>query len=168
VAFCSHAPSCSFEHLIIDTVSFVTEERTVSGVTGAHSGSTELFDLFVECPDPAVAALATHQALDWIAALVKGQGLGVGLRATLEMARHLYRVRGQAVEAGAVSSELGRPLEEIRETLERLEEVGFARRIRYGLNLSGAKYYALCTNESGDGSEAASVHLTKGTRPHPD
>ena len=41
---------------------------------------------------------------------------------------------------------------------ERLEEVGFARRIRYGVNFSGAEYYALCTDESGDAPEAASIH----------
>lgn len=132
-----------FEHVLIDTIAFITDAATVSGATGALKGSRNRFDLFLEAPDALAARFTVGLARSWVSDLVAGQSLNGEGRMTLELARYLYNTRPDAVEASGVARGLGRDRSAVREGLGWLERRGLARRIGYSMNFSGLSYYAL-------------------------
>ncbi|MFQ5717923.1 MAG: hypothetical protein ACE5IK_00100 [Acidobacteriota bacterium] len=132
------------EHVMIDVVAFITGARTVSGATGAPSDSTRPLDVFVECPDAAVGQLATHLALHWAVSLIDGESIDGTGRSALRLARRLYRHRPHPVSfCDATRQTHGDPAR-IGRALGWLEESGFACRVNYTLNFSGAPYYRVC------------------------
>ena len=137
------------EHVIIDVVAFVTGARTVSGATGAPSDLSKPFDVFVECPDPAVARLATHLALHWIVTLLNGQSLNGTGPSALRLARHLYRHRPHTVNSCTATKEISQDPDRIVRAFEWLEDKGFACRVQYSMNFSGASYYRICALTTG-------------------
>lgn len=133
------------EHLIMDIVAFVLEEPKISGATGAPLETTDLFDVFVEAPDPAVAGLAVHLSLAWVVRVQARASLdGLG-RATLEAARYLYRERPHSVHPGAAATALSRTDREIRLALTWLESNGFARRDSFSMNFSDVPHYRVAS-----------------------
>ena len=132
------------EHVMIDVVAFVTGSRTVSGVTGAPEDLSRPFDLFVDCPDPAVARFATHLTLHWIVTLLDGQSLDGTGPSTLHLARLLYRHRPHAINSFAGAKKIGKDPDSVKRALDWLEEKGFGCRVNYHMNFSGASYYRLC------------------------
>jgi hypothetical protein len=131
-----------FEHLMIDTMAFITDESTISGVTAALKGTRTQFDIFVESPDATAARLTVEVARSWISALVAGESVNGEGRLILELTRRLYRAL-DGVEVGLVARRLGREPGEVRDGLQWLERLGLARPLDYPMNLSGLSYYRL-------------------------
>jgi hypothetical protein len=132
-----------YEHVLIDTMAFITDSPVVSGATGALNGTTNRFDIFVESPDAVVARLTVGLATGWIHTLVTGGSPDGEGRMTLELARYLYRFQPKAVHVNDVARGLGRTRERVREGLDWLERQGLARRISYAMNFSGSSYYGM-------------------------
>ena len=86
------------------------------------------FDIFVECPDPAVGPLLVRLAVSWISTLLDGSSVDGGGRDTLELVHLLYRRRPEGLAMEEISRQLGRELDEVRPALLWLEHHGFARR----------------------------------------
>lgn len=115
------------EHVLIDMIAYVMSAPRLSGITGAHRDSLRRFDIFVECPDPAVAPLLARLAVSWIAALLGGESVDGGGRETLELAHLLYCRRPEGLALEEIARQLCREPDEIRRTLLWLERNGFAR-----------------------------------------
>lgn len=131
------------EHVILDTVSFVTGAPTVSGVTGAHRGRRNRFDVFVECATPAVARLASGLALHWTRALLAREALdGMG-RPVLALARYLFLHHPVEVDPRLAAADLDVDPAATERLLDWLRETGFAREVPWSLNFSGIPRYAL-------------------------
>ena len=133
------------EHLLIDIVAFVTEQRKISGATGAPMGTSGRFDIFVECPDAAVARLAIPLSLEWIAVVRAGATVNGRGKTALDLARHLYRERPAVIHPGQAAQDLGRKDSAIRRILEWLEEIGYVRRESFAMNFSDVSYYRVST-----------------------
>jgi hypothetical protein len=106
-----------FEHVLIDSVAFLTDEARVSGVTGAHRRSTRRFDVFVECSDPKVGPVVVALAMEWVGALVASRTPEGGGRTALEVARELYHRRPKAFGLAELSKFLGREPQHLTEAL---------------------------------------------------
>jgi hypothetical protein len=132
------------EHVMIDSIAFVTDALSVSGITGAHADSRDTFDIFVECSEPVVAKLASDLGRSWMETLMVGGRLDRSPRATLELARFLYRNRTRVVDPGLVARSLGIAQGTARQALARLEAAGFACPEPQTMNLSGLSHYRLC------------------------
>ncbi len=138
-----------YEHVMIDTLAFITDERVVSGATGALKGSRTRFDIFVESPDAVAARLAVGLATRWMTVLAAGESPnGAGGRATLELIRHLYRAQPEIIGVDEISRELGLSPAKVHEGLLWLESSGLTSRIPYSMNLSGFPYYVLTGAEN--------------------
>lgn len=135
------------EHVMIDNVAYLTDARTISGVTGALKESKVRFDVFVECPDPYVGPLATHLALGWTRALLKGKGLNGRGRPTLDLGRYLYRRHPAAVNVTSASKDLGLERRKALEAIRWLEEEGFACWAPQTMNFSGDPHFQYCVDE---------------------
>jgi hypothetical protein len=131
------------EHVMIDTVSFVTDAPIVSGATAALRGSRTRFDVFVEVPDPVVARLTLALATDWLGALMTGAGLDGSGQVARELVRDLYRRQPDAVEPRIMAQRLGWGESLVRHGLAWLEQRGLVQRIAYTMNFSGLSYYRL-------------------------
>jgi len=131
-----------FEHLMIDTMAFITDASTISGATAALKDTRTRFDIFVESPDAIAARLTVEVARSWISTLVAGESINDEGRLILELARRLYRAL-DGVEVGLVARRLGREPGEVREGLQWLERLGLTRPLDYPMNLSGLSYYRL-------------------------
>ncbi len=131
-----------FEHLMIDTMAFITDASTISGATAALKGTHTRFDIFVESPDAIAARLTVEVARSWISALVAGESINGEGRLILELARGLYRAP-DGVEVEVVARRLGREPREVRDGLQWLERLGLTRPLDYPLNFSGLSYYRL-------------------------
>ena len=131
-----------FEHLMIDTMAFITDASTISGATAALKGTHTRFDIFVESPDAIAARLTVEVARSWISALVAGESINGEGRLILELARRLYRAL-DGVEVGVVARRLGREPGEVRDGLQWLERLGLTRPLDYPMNFSGLSYYRL-------------------------
>ena len=131
-----------FEHLMIDTMAFITDASTISGATAALKGTHTRFDIFVESPDAIAARLTVEVARSWISALVAGESINGEGRLILELARRLYRAP-DGVEVGVVARRLGREPREVRDGLQWLERLGLTRPLDYPMNFSGLSYYRL-------------------------
>ena len=136
-----------FEHLMIDTMAFITDASVVSGATAALKGTHTRFDIFVESRDPIAARLTVEVARSWISALVAGESTNDEGRLILELARCLYRAP-DGVEVGRLARRLGREPLEVRDGLQWLERLGLTRLLDYSMNLSGLSYYRLHGGES--------------------
>jgi hypothetical protein len=132
-----------YEHVMIDTVAFVTDEPVVSGATAALEGSRNRFDIFVEAPDEVAAQLAAGLATNWVSAVAVGESLNGDGWAALELARFLYRSHPDATETEQIARELAWEPCAVREVLDWLERSGLVRRIGYTMNFSGLRYYGL-------------------------
>ena len=135
-----------FEHVVIDSIAFITDAPVISGATGALRGTATRFDIFVECPDSAAAELSVELARNWIDALVAGQDPGSQGRLTLKLARYLYCTEDTA-EASEIARHLGLERGAVCQGLEWLELVGLTRRVDYGMNFSGSSYYGLRSSD---------------------
>jgi hypothetical protein len=131
------------EHVMIDVIAFVTSASSVSGVTGAKRGTRRRFDVFVECRDPAVGALARHLAISWATAILRDGGIDTEDARILAVARALYRRGARVFEPDRVAEETGLPGEEAARLLEALEAAGFAARLAFTMNFSGQPYYGV-------------------------
>lgn len=131
------------EHVMIDTVAFVTEAESVSGVTGAYTNSSSRFDVFVECPDESVGALATYVGITWIASLLRGARVNGAARSALGLARYLYQERPRAVDTRRAARELNREPSEIEQDFGWLMASGYAREVPQSMNFSGLPAYQL-------------------------
>ena len=131
------------EHVMIDTVAFVTEAESVSGVTGAHTNSRSRFDVFVECPDESVAALAGYVGITWIASLLRGASANGVARSALGLARYLYQERPRAVDTRRAARELNREPSEIEQAFGWLTASGYAHEVSQTMNFSGLPAYQL-------------------------
>lgn len=132
-----------YEHVMIDTVAFVTDEPIVSGATAALEGSRNRFDVFVEAPDELAARLAVGLATRWVSALAIGNSLNGDGRAALELVRFLYRTHPDAAEADEIARDLGWEPRAVRDGLDWLERSGLTHRVGYTMNFSGLPYYGL-------------------------
>jgi len=132
-----------YEHVLIDTIAYITEAPTISGATAALWGSRTRFDVFVESPDDVVAFLTVKLAAGWIGDLVVGASPDGERRATLDLSRHLYRSQPDPVETGQAARFLGRPPCEVQHGFDWLERRGLTRREGYTMNFSGLRYYGL-------------------------
>ena len=117
------------EHVLIDTLAYITSATRLSGITGAHRTSRRRFDIFVECPDPMVTTLVTRLALSWIAGSLGATSLNGRGRVSLELVRLLYLDRSRGVLLEDMTDHLGRPTREVRGALRWLEKEGFARKV---------------------------------------
>jgi hypothetical protein len=81
------------EHVMIDTVSYVTQAASIAGVTGALFDPPGQYDVFVESPDGEVALLARRLSCEWVEAALVGEDLDAELAASREEARELFRRR---------------------------------------------------------------------------
>lgn len=134
------------EHLIIDAVSFLTGAPVVSGATGALGSLPRRYDVFVECPDPALARLVVALPLSWLSSLAAGGSLDGEGWTTLMVARHLYlRRRPGPCDPAGLSRRLMRSPREVEAALRWLERNGFACRVGYTMNFSGVDYCRLKT-----------------------
>ncbi len=131
-----------FEHLMIDTMAFITDASTISGATAALKDTRTRFDIFVESPDAIAARLTVGVARSWISTLVVGESINDEGRLILELARRLYRAL-DGVEVGLVARRLGREPGEVRDGFQWLERLGLTRPLDYPMNLSGLSYYHL-------------------------
>ncbi len=131
------------EHVVIDAISFITDEPVVSGATAALKDSLNQFDIFVESPDAAVASLTVGLARGWITAIVGGASPDGAGRMTLELSRQLYRSRPRPVEVCAIVRGLGCEANEVRSGLRWLVQHGLVRRTPHTVNFSGLSYFEL-------------------------
>ncbi len=129
------------EHAMIDSVAFVTEAHTVSGVTGAYAKGRRRFDVFVECPAPVVGPAIFHVVLGWISALSSGEPLNGDGRGLLEVVRRLHRDAGQGLGIASTARELAISPDTVSHLLRQLEQEGIVRRVDHNLNFSGDVYY---------------------------
>ncbi len=154
------------EHLIIDAVSFLTGAPIVSGATGALRGVPHRYDVFVECPDPALARLVVALPLSWLSSLAAGGSLDGEGWTTLVVARHLYlRRHAGPCDPVALSRRLMRSPGEVEAALRWLERNGFACRVGYTMNFSGVEYCRLKTASS---ETSASLERPRPPRPRDD
>ncbi len=128
------------EHLLIDIFAHVAEVARVSGATGAWRDSTNRFDIFVECPDPALARLGTHLAVRWILSS-NSDRTGFGRRRLLDLGQLLFALRPRAVCAEQVAAALDADPRELDGDFVLLESAGFLCRVDATMNLSGSRYY---------------------------
>ena len=131
-----------FEHLMIDTMAFITDASIVSGATAALKGTHTRFDIFVESPDATAARLTVEVARWWISALAAGQSPNSEGRLILDLTRHLYRAP-DGVEVGELARRLEREPREVRDGLRWLERLGLTRPLDYAMNFSGLSYHHL-------------------------
>jgi hypothetical protein len=131
------------EHVMIDAIAFVTTASSVSGVTGARRGSNRRFDVFVECRDPAVGALARHVGVTWTTAILRDGSMDPSRVRILAAARTLYRRGARVFEADRVADEMGLRGSEASGVIEELEKAGFAARLAFTMNFSGQRYYGM-------------------------
>jgi hypothetical protein len=136
-----------YEHVMIDTIAFMTDERVVSGATGALKDSRTEFDIFVESPDAVAARLAVGLATRWMSLLATGESPNGAGNATLALIRHLYRAQPETIVVDEVSVALRLSPGKVHEGLLWLESSGLTSRIPYSMNLSGFPYYALTSAE---------------------
>lgn len=132
-----------YEHVMIDTIAFITAVPLVSGATGALKDARNRFDIFVESPDAVAARLTVGLATSWFGALVTGRSLNGEGRVALDLARHFYRNQSGALEVGGIARALGRESREVGEGLSCLERNGLTNRVGYTVNLSGVMYFSL-------------------------
>jgi hypothetical protein len=135
------------EHVMIDTVAYVTAASTVSGVTGARHESRTRFDVFVECRDPAVGALAWHLGVAWTSSLLRGDAVDRRETRILDVARSIYRSGARAFEAHRVAADAGLRADETEDLLGVLAAAGFASPAPYTMNFSGQRYYGVSDPE---------------------
>jgi hypothetical protein len=132
------------EHLIIDAVAYLTEAPVISGATAALREPSDQYDIFVECPDPALAPLVVALPLSWVTSLAAGQRLDGEGWTVLVVARYLYlRPGGAPCDPGAVARRLLLPTEEVAAALCWLKRNGFARSEGFTVNFSGLDYCRL-------------------------
>jgi len=129
------------EHVLIDTLAFITSSPLLSGITGARRDSAQRFDIFVECPDPSLAPLIVRLAVSWISELLGGTPIDGGGRLTLDLVHFLYQRRSEGLAMKEIAQHLGREPDEVRQALLWLEQNAFAR--KEPVNLSGAERYRL-------------------------
>ena len=132
-----------YEHVMIDTIAFITDEPIVSGATAALKGSLTRFDIFVESPDAVAARLTVGLATKWMSALVAGESPDGEGPTTLALIRYLYRAQPKVVGVDEIAREIGLVSSTVGEGLDWLERNGLTRRISYTMNLSGFPYYEL-------------------------
>jgi hypothetical protein len=118
----------TLEHVMIDTIACVTRAPSISGVTAAFPGCDELFDLFVECPDPLLARLATHVALVDVVDLLDADTAPMPLLPLLELARDCYESGSRPIDPLRSARRLGRTDAGIDRDFATLVEIGFLRR----------------------------------------
>jgi hypothetical protein len=135
------------EHVMIDAVAHVTAASAVSGITGARRESTRRFDVFVECRDPAVGALAWHLGVAWTSTLLRGEVVDRRETRILDVARSIYRSGARAFEAHRVAADAGLRTDETEDLLGALAAAGFASPTRYTMNFSGQQYYGVADPE---------------------
>ena len=131
------------EHVMIDTVAFVTDAESVSGVTGAHTNSTHRFDIFVECPDESVVALASYVGIAWITSLLRGESVDETNRTALELARYLYRQQPRAATVSRAAHDLSTASGEIQRAVGWLTAIGYVHEVSHTMNFSGLPVYQL-------------------------
>ena len=136
-----------FEHLMIDTMAFITDASIISGATAALKGTHARFDIFVECPDATAARLTVEVSRSWISALATGQFPNSEGRLIRDLARHLYRAPA-GVEVGELARRLEREPREVRDGLQWLEHLGLTRPLDYPMNFSGLSYHHLCVENA--------------------
>ena len=131
------------EHVMIDTIAYLSRAESVSGITGALNESTDRFDVFVECPDSRAGEVAVHLALGWTSAILSGPDLNGRGRLTLELARHLYLKWPNAVSLAAATRSLGLATAAVRQAFRWLEDRGIARGEPQTINFSGEPFLSL-------------------------
>ena len=114
------------EHVLIDTIAYVTGEKLLSGATGARRDSRQRFDIFVECPDAAVAQLAVELSVAWMKALLNGKAPDGAGRPALELAHHAYKGKARGLDLSKFAGHLAK--RELSNALKWLEKNGFVRR----------------------------------------
>ena len=129
------------EHVMIDSVAYVSRAPRVSGITAGLVGRPGTYDVFVECPDVQVAQLAIAVALSWVETVLRGGTLDMTSRLALEVARILFGQWQGPVRADLAARAMGHPREEIESAFLALERVGFLRREQYTQNFSGIPSY---------------------------
>ena len=116
------------EHLMIDAVAALTGEPLVSGATGARWDSRRRFDIFVECPDDALAPLVVRLSVDWMRAAIAGRRLDGTGRPALELAQDLYARAARGLDTKIWARRRGRDPRQVESALRWLEKNGFVRR----------------------------------------
>ena len=116
------------EHLMIDTVATLTKEPLISGATGARWDSRHRFDIFVECPDVAVAPLAVRLAVSWMRAVMAGRNLDGAGPPTLELAHRIYARSGRGLNPTTWARRHRQDPGRVASALHWLEKNGFVRR----------------------------------------
>ena len=137
------------EHVMIDTIAFVTDAESVSGITGAHTNSDYRFDIFVECPDESVLALAGYVGITWIASLLRGEGVNEVSHAALALARFLYWHQPRAVSVRCAAQHLQSAPEEILRAFSWLRAIGWAHEVPHTINFSGLSAFTHITSPNG-------------------
>ena len=116
------------EHLMIDMVATLTGESLISGATGARWDSRQRFDIFVECPDVAVAPLVVRLSVSWMKAMLAGRELDGTGRPALELAQQIYAGAGRGFDPTAWARRQRRDPHRVASALRWLQRNGFVRR----------------------------------------
>ena len=134
-----------FEHVLIDTISSLSDMRRCSGITCGHREPEHRFDIFVECPGERLGNFASSLALLIVPELpVPGGNYGVYARA-FSLARFITRKKLKVLTPSAVAQEVNWTKGEFEDTLELLSELGFVARRQFAMNFSGTRSFEVLT-----------------------
>jgi len=95
------------EHMIIDLVSFLSQMRTVSGITCGYKTPLNRFDIFVECKDRKVARFSCHFSLSLLKEFLSGRRLSKRHYRIIQLAKYVYDNPSLVFYPEEISSSLG-------------------------------------------------------------
>jgi len=95
------------EHMIIDLISFLSQMKTVSGITCGYKIPLNRFDIFVECKERNVARFACHFSFFVMKEFLSGKRLSPRHYRTIQLARYVFDNRSLVFYPEKISSSLG-------------------------------------------------------------
>jgi len=78
------------EHMIIDLVSFISQMKTVSGITCGYKIPLNRFDLFVECKEKNVARFSCHFSLFLLKEFLSKKRLSKRHQRIIQLAKYIF------------------------------------------------------------------------------
>jgi len=129
------------EHLAIELVAAMTPTRFCSGITCGHREPEHRFDLFLECGDPRVGALALRCAAHILQTVLTLGEAPVGASRYAEAARYFLGRPRSVLNPGDLLADLQGDPTQLEEALRFLATAGFLEEQRFAFDFSGTIRY---------------------------
>jgi len=126
------------EHLAMEMVAAVTGARRCSGLTCGYRTPPNRFDLFLECPDPRVGAVALSCAAQILHSLLTQGYAPAGSPRYAEAARYFLGRPRSVLNPGDVLADMQGDPVQLEDALKFLAVAGFLEEQRFTFDFSGA------------------------------